>query len=229
MRELMVAENPSSITSESIKNIRTNLLFTEIDKSIKSILVTSSSPGDGKSYITSNLALSFVQLNKKVLILDCDMRKGRQHEIFKISNVIGLSNLLLEHIVSKDEANRVYDEYIVNTKFNNLDIIPCGFYPPNPSDMLSSQKFGKILKDLEKKYDAILIDGVPLGYLSDSLEIAKHIDKIVLVTSINGTPKEDLAEAIKKLRPFEEKLAGVVINKVEIKKEDTYYYKKEAN
>lgn len=229
MRELVVAENPSSVVSESIKNVRTNLLFSEVDKDIKSVLVTSSVPSEGKSFIAANLALSFAQLDKRVLILDCDMRKGRQHELFNVSNFVGLSNLLLEDLTgTKKELEGVYSNYVVNTKYKKLDIVSSGFYPPNPSDMLSSAKFERILNDLSKTYDIVIIDGAPLAYLSDSLEIAKVVDKIVMVTSIDETPKDVLEDSVKKINSFKDKIAGVVVNKIELKKENNYYYKKEG-
>ncbi|MFI3260506.1 MAG: CpsD/CapB family tyrosine-protein kinase [bacterium] len=222
MKEIVVIEKPTSSISESIKNIRTNLQFLAIDEPIKTLLVTSSAQGEGKTFTSVNLAVSFTQINKKVLIIDCDMRRGRLHEVFKCSNIAGLSSLLLTELVKKND----YGDYIVKTDVKKLDIIPSGFYPPNPSDMLSSKKFAKILSILKEEYDIIILDAVPLNGLSDSLEIAKLADKILVVTALNETPREFLADSKKALHLFEDKVAGIVINKGP-HRPDRYYYKSE--
>ena len=105
-RELIVDRDPKSALSESIKNIRTNLQFSSVDGKIKNILITSSTSGEGKSFVTANLAIAFAKLGNKVLVVDCDMRLGRQHEIFGLSNSVGLSNLLIDEIEQKYEKNR---------------------------------------------------------------------------------------------------------------------------
>lgn len=133
-RELIVDRDPKSALSESIKNIRTNLQFSSVDGKIKNILITSSTSGEGKSFVTANLAVAFAKLGNKVLVVDCDMRLGRQHEIFGLSNSVGLSNLLI------DEIEQKYEKYIQKTEVKNVSVLTRGIVPPNPSELLASEK-----------------------------------------------------------------------------------------
>lgn len=220
--ELIVAHNPKEIISEQIKTIRTNLQFTSADEKIKTILITSSIPSEGKSFISSNLASAFAQNNKKVLIVDCDMRKGRVNKIFKISNRIGLSNLL----AYKDDDSENLEEYIYKTKIDNLYVLPRGKVPPNPSELLNSQKTAKLVSLLSEIFDYIIFDGPPVNGLSDSLIMSGYVDRTVVVTSLNSAPIELLESTKKMLNNVDAKVAGVIVNKVPRRKGTAshYYY-----
>ena len=220
--ELIVAHNPKEIISEQIKTIRTNLQFTSADEKIKTILITSSIPSEGKSFISSNLASAFAQNNKKVLIVDCDMRKGRINKIFKISNRIGLSNLL----AYKDDDSENLEEYIYKTKIDNLYVLPRGKVPPNPSELLNSQKTAKLVSLLSEIFDYIIFDGPPVNGLSDSLIMSGYVDRTVVVTSLNSAPIELLESTKKMLNNVDAKVAGVIVNKVPRRKGTAshYYY-----
>ena len=223
--ELVVEERPNSPTSESIRNLRTNLQFSSIDEELKSILVTSSVPSDGKSFISANLGISFAQAGKKVLIIDCDLRKGRQHNLFKVDGHKGLSNLLIGDIGT-------YNDYIIKTEIKNLYIIPRGTLPPNPSELLNSKKNEKLIEILENKFDIVILDGAPITGLSDSLILSSLVDETVLVSSINHTPKTELINAKKSLEKVGAKLAGTVANQVSTKRGSYggyYYYYSEDN
>ena len=209
--ELVVEERPNSPTSESIRNLRTNLQFSSVDEELKSILITSSVPSDGKSFISANLAVSFAQAGKKVLIIDCDLRKGRQHNLFKVDGHKGLSNLLIGDIGT-------YNDYITKTNIKNLFIIPRGTLPPNPSELLNSKKNEKLIDILENRFDIVILDGAPITGLSDSLILSSLVDETVLVSSINHTPKTDLINAKKALEKVGAKIAGSVANQVSTKR-----------
>ena len=216
--ELIVANNPKSGVAEAIKTIRTNLLFSSIDEPVKSILITSSMSGEGKSFISANLAVAFAQAGVKVLIVDCDLRRGRQHKIFNIDNEQGLSNLLL------DDVDKNYKKYIKKTRYENIYVLPMGIVPPNPSELLASAKNKQLVKLLKQKFDLVIYDGVPVGGLTDSVIMADLVDKIVIVSAYKVTPVEFLANTNKALEKFKDKIAGGILNKFPSSK-DHYYSK----
>ncbi len=216
--ELIVANNPKSGVAEAIKTIRTNLLFSSIDEPVKSILMTSSMSGEGKSFVSANLAVAFAQTGVKVLIVDCDLRRGRQHKIFNIDNEQGLSNLLL------DDVDKNYKKYIKKTRYENIYVLPMGIVPPNPSELLASAKNKQLAKTLKQKFDLVIYDGVPVGGLTDSVIMADLVDKIVIVSAYKVTPVEFLANTNKALEKFKDKIAGVILNKFPSSK-DHYYSK----
>lgn len=224
MNELIVATNPKSSIAEAIKTIRTNLQFSSVDDKVKSILVTSSFSGEGKSFVTANLAVAFAQAGTKVLIVDCDLRRGRQHNIFHVENLEGLSNLLI------DDVEKKYKHYIKKTRYENIYVLPMGIVPPNPSELLASDKNKQLVEILAKNYDLVIYDGVPVGGLTDSIIMADLVDKIVIVSAYKQTPVELLNNTKKNLEKFSDKIAGVILNKYPATKDhyySNYYYKAE--
>ena len=217
MSELVVEKYPKAIVSENIKSLRTNLQFTAIDKNLKTLLVTSTNASEGKSFVSANLAISFAQAEKKVLLVDCDLRKGRVHRLFDVPNTDGLSNLLTD-----DLENAMH--YIHNTGVDNLDIITCGTYPPNPSELLASRKMKKLLTSLRHRYDIIIFDGAPIGGLADSVILASLMDETVIVVRDGATSRTDLMAAKGELEKVGAKMAGVVFNMVNRKSSKYYSY-----
>lgn len=218
--ELVIQNKPKSNISEDIRTIRTNLMFTSSDEESKVILVTSSIPGEGKSFISSNLATAFAQTGESTLLIDSDLRLGRIHKVFGISNSKGLSNLLV--------GQNVVDcaEYIKKTNIPNLYIIPRGTVPPNPSELLNSTNTKKIINFLRENFDRIIFDGVPINGLPDSLIMASLVDRVVLVTSCGYTKIDELMEAKKALEKIDANIAGVVVNRASGTKRGKYsnYY-----
>ena len=192
--ELLVNHNPKSSFSESIKTIRTNLQFSLVNSNVKVILLTSPEPGDGKSFVSANLAVAFAQENKKVLLVDNDLRKGRQHKIFNIKNdrSKGYSNLILS---SKDE--RTINSYITHTEIENLDLLPTGAMPPNSSELLASINNEELMMKLRKMYDIIILDCAPVLGLNDTLVMTKLSDINVVVVTKRKT-KLELLNQVKK-------------------------------
>lgn len=213
-------EKDSVTFNEEIKKIRTNIKFSSINEDVKVICVTSSLPGEGKSLISANLAASFAQYDEKVLLVDCDLRKGRQGKLFNIpiNNDLGLSKLL----INKRWENE-YRNYIKDTKVNNLSIIPAGMFPPNPSELLTSERFLYLIKKLKDDYDRIILDCPPIEGLSDALVVSSLADTTVLVAKYKSTPVNLLEKSKKALDKVGSKLAGVVLNHVD-KEPNTYYY-----
>mgnify|MGYP004525673197 FL=1 len=218
--ELVIQNKPKSNISEDIRTIRTNLMFTSSDEESKVILVTSSIPGEGKSFISSNLATAFAQTGESTLLIDSDLRLGRIHKVFGISNTKGLSNLLV--------GQNVVDcaEYIKKTNIPNLYIIPRGTVPPNPSELLNSTNTKKIINFLRENFDRIIFDGVPINGLPDSLIMASLVDRVVLITSCGYTKIDELMEAKKALEKIDANVAGVVVNRASGTKRGKYsnYY-----
>ena len=218
--ELIVDQNPKSPISEAIKNIRTNLQFSSVDGDVRNILVTSSTAGEGKSFISANLAIAFAKLGYKVLVVDSDLRLGRLHKVFNVSNEEGLSNLLLTDVSKK------YNSFIKKTDIENVSILTRGVVPPNPSELLASDKNKQLIKLLSKKFDYIIWDGVPIMGLTDSRIMADLVDKIVIVAAYKLTPMELLKSTNGALDNFKNKIAGVVLNGVPMKGNHYYYYSK---
>lgn len=218
--ELIVDHNPKSPISEAIKNIRTNLQFSSVDGEVKNILVTSSTAGEGKSFIASNLAVAFAKLGYNVLVVDCDLRLGRLHKVFNVSNEEGLSNLLLT------DVNKKYKSFIHETDIDNVSVLTRGVVPPNPSELLASDKNKQLVKLLSKKYDYIIWDGVPIMGLTDSRIMANLVDKIVIVSAYKITQFDLLKNTNNALDNFKSKIAGVVLNGVPMKGNHYYYYSK---
>ena len=216
--ELIVMNKPKSTISEDIRTLRTNLEFSLTANNEKVVMITSSNPSEGKSFISSNLSTCFAQNNKKVLLIDADLRLGRVHRMFNISNKMGLSNLILNY----DEAK--YQNYIQKTAVNGLFIIPRGVVHPNPSELLGTKKFKNIINDLKKLFDYIIIDATPINGLSDALILTKNVDKVVIVCKYGKTDLSDLEECKKMLINADAKIAGVVINSMPKTKNKYGYY-----
>ena len=213
-------ERDSTSFNEEIKKIRTNIKFSSVNDDVKVICVTSSLPGEGKSLISANLAASFAQYDEKVLLIDCDLRKGRQRKLFNIANNndLGLSKLL----INKRWENE-YKNYIKATRINNLFVIPTGIFPPNPSELLANERFANLINKLKEEYSMIILDCPPLEGLSDALVVSSLADTTVLVAKYKSTPVNLLEKSKKALDNVGSKLAGVVLNHVD-KEPNTYYY-----
>ena len=190
-----------------------------IDKEMKTILLTSPQSGDGKSFITANLAVAYAQEDKKVLVVDCDLRKGRQHEIFEVMNLTsgGYSNLILNY---KEDTK--LDKYIVSTSNKNIDLLPTGPTPPNPVELLASENNKKLIAKLREKYDIILLDCPPVLGLSDTMIMTKYSDANLIVVSSRKTKVENLDKAKKVFTQANAKITGVIINRASVK-DNTYY------
>lgn len=218
--ELIIYSDPKSSMSEAIRTLRTNLQFSSVDKKLKTILVTSSVPSEGKSFIAANLAVAFADSGSKVLLIDADIRRGRQHTIFKRKNQSGLSNLLLKNV------NKAYKEFVTSSGIENLDLIFKGVTPPNPSELLNSDKNKQLIDILKKEYDLVIFDGAPINGLPDSLVLSTLVDGVIMVTAAKETSSKLLEDCKRNLDNVNANILGVVLNRAEIKKSKYYgnYY-----
>lgn len=215
--EVIVDRYPKSVVSESIKGLRTNLQFSNVDKGFKTILITSANATEGKSFISANLAASFAQANKKVLLVDCDLRKGRLHKIFNTPNLSGYSNLLTDDIEN-------YKKYVKKTHIKNLSVIPRGVFPPNPSELLSSKKNKDLVNELKSKFDIVIFDGAPCNGVADSAIVSTLVDEVLIVVRDGETPKATLDSASDSLKKVNAHITGIIINGVNRKTAKYYSY-----
>ena len=220
MKELIIIEKPNSSFGEEIKKVRTNLMFSKINDDMKVIMLTSSIPGEGKSFISANLAAAFAQADEKVLLIDCDLRKGRTKKIFNIPpEEKGLSDLLINRYWKNE-----YGDYINQTEVNNLSVIISGSYPPNPSELLASERFKELLFELKKGFDIIILDCPPIVGLNDAMVLAAKSDISVLVVNRQKTSMEVLEKSKNELEKIGVKIAGIIINGSEPSDNKYYYY-----
>ena len=219
IEEIELLRNPKSRIIEAVKTIRTNLDFSSADKENKKIMFTSTAPAEGKSFIVACLAQSYASSGKKVLIIDCDLRRGRQYEIFGVSNNKGLSNVLISDL----DGVKIQT---VKTKLPKVYLLPGGTIPPNPSELLESQKMADIVRMLEQDYDILLFDCPPVIGLSDSLIFTKYVDSTVLVTAYKSTQADLLKKSVKALEAVNARIAGVIFNRVPVQSNGYYgkYY-----
>lgn len=227
-KELIAELDPKSPISEVFRTLRTNIQFMNTKGKLKTILVTSTFPGEGKSWVASNLAVTFAQAGKKVVLIDADMRKGRQYNIFGISPIPGLSNYLSGVDIDNDERD-VTDiaDYVQDTEVDNLFVMPAGNIPPNPSELLISPQMVDLLEQLKELCDIVIVDGTPNELVTDSLIITRLVDSTIIVTACKQTKKENLRRAIQNIQNVGGKIAGVVVNKIPLaskKYEESYYY-----
>ena len=226
--EVVAHIDPKSPISEIFRTLRTNIQFINNDKKTKTLLVTSTFPGEGKSWITANLAVTFAQAGKKVVLIDADMRKGRQYAIFGAKPKPGLSNFLSQIGIKEEEnISREIMNCMQKTEVKNLYIIPAGNIPPNPSELLVSSKMIKLLEKLESVCDIIIIDGTPCELVTDSLILSRMVDSTIIVTAHKVTKKDALARVVKNVQNVGGNITGVLINKMPVstkRYEERYYY-----
>lgn len=227
-KELVVYDKPKSTSSEVFRTLRTNIQFMNVNQKMKTLLITSTFPKEGKSWITSNLAITFAQAGKKVLLIDADMRKGRQYQIFDIEKKPGLSDFLATtEITDEGEFTENLGVYLQETELSNLQILTSGSVPPNPSELLVSEKTIKLLDLVKGTYDIIIIDGTPCELVSDSIILSRMVDSTLLVTAHKLTKKDAFNRVIKNIKNVEGNIIGVILNKMPIHSRKygyTYYY-----
>lgn len=223
--ELIVNEQPKSPVSECFKTFRTNVMFSIQNKKLNTILVTSGDMNEGKSFVSSNLAVTFAQSGKKVILVDTDMRKGRIHKIFDLPNRSGLSNCLSN--IGMDGINVNINQYIQESTIPNLHIMTSGNVPPNPSELLSSSNMIQFLEALNRQYDVVICDGTPCMLVSDSIILSKIVDTTVIVTASKSTKLDTLLKIKKSIEIVGGSIGGTVINKMPVSTkayQNQYYY-----
>ena len=222
--EIITFTSPKASVSEVFRTLRTNIQFMTANNEHNSILFTSTQAGDGKSWIAANLAITFAQAGKKVIIVDTDMRRGRQHNIFELANNRGLSNFL---ILSTKEAKDTLADYIQPTPVENLFVITAGVVPPNPSELLTSTKMIDLIKTLEGMADIVIFDSTPSTMVTDAMAISRYVGSTIIVASHKKTKMEVLKQIKKNIENVGGKVSGIILNKIPLNKKEygkSYYY-----
>ena len=216
-RYTITSMNPKSPISEQYRTIRTTIEFKMIDQGIKSFLVTSSEASAGKSTTIANLAITFAQQGKKVLLIDADLRKPTVNLIFKVQNRVGLTNVLMNQssITDAQQRTRVSE---------NLTIISSGPIPPNPSELLGSIAMKRLIESVTEFFDVILIDTPPLSLVTDAQVLSNYVGGVVIVVQANQTKKDGLLKTKKLLNQVQANILGVVLHGAEMSDSNSYYY-----
>lgn len=218
LKNLVAFKNPKSRAAEAFRTLRTNIQFSGLDDSLSSIVVTSSAPSEGKSTVLINLAITIAQSGKKVLVIDCDIRRPTVHKKLGLPNAEGLTNLLIQDKES-------FDEVVLTTKVPNLSALTSGPTPPNPAELLGTKRMKSIIRQLTGSFDMVLIDAPPVIAVTDAQILATIAEGTLIVTSYGATEKFGLVKTKELLDKVGAKVLGVVINKVPEKSEHYYYGK----
>ncbi|MEJ2495722.1 MAG: CpsD/CapB family tyrosine-protein kinase [Ignavibacteriaceae bacterium] len=216
--QFIVSKSPDSIPSEAFRALRTRVQFSRIAKSsLKTILVTSAAPQEGKTTVSINLAGSFAISNKKTLLIDCDLRKPKLHHIFHEQRVPGLIDYLFGDVELQDIIKR--------TEVNNLHFIPTGTIPPNPAEMLDSEQMRSLLARFRDQYDLIVVDSPPIIAVTDSEVLSGMVDGTLLVVSADTTEMDLMERASELIRQENTQFLGAVLNNFSYKSGYGSYYK----
>jgi capsular exopolysaccharide synthesis family protein len=216
-RRVVTFEDPKSPVSEAYRTLRTNLKFASLDKEIKTIVVTSTIAGEGKSITTSNLATALAQAGSKVLLIDTDFRKPTIHKLLKKPNSDGLADVLIN--------NSDYKKSLKKGREKNIDILFSGLIPPNPSELLGSDVMKDFIKKVREEYDYVIFDTPPVALVTDAAVLANEVDGTILVTSVGMVEYEVAKRAVELLENVNANIIGSVLNKIPIGKSGYSYYK----
>ena len=213
--DLITLHNPKSPIAEAYRTLRTNIQFSNVDGELKILCVTSSGPGEGKTTTSINLAETFAQAGKRVLIIDGDLRRPRVHKVFKVSNNKGLTNVLAGQYSIDDVTHIIGTDVIVMTS---------GPIPPNPSELLGSQKMKDLVEQLKQRYDVIIIDAPPVGIVTDAAILSTIVDGTILVIASGKTEIEEAKRAKQLLENVGARILGVVMTMIPVSKKGYYGY-----
>jgi len=215
-RQVITIDSPRSPISEQYRTLRTNIEFSSVDQEYKTMLVTSGSPAEGKSTTAANLAVTFAQQGKKVLLVDADLRKPTVQYTFNLKNVRGLTNVLTKQVTLTDAVQTTEVEY--------LSILTCGPIPPNPAELLGSSAMTQFIETVKSQYDVVLFDTPPLLAVADAQILANKVDGSILVISSGSTEQEAVRKSKDLLSSAKANLIGAVLNKKKAKDSQYYYY-----
>lgn len=209
---------------EVYRQLRTNIEYSSFNKDIQVICVTSSNPAEGKSLVASNLATVAIAKYEKVLLIDCDLRKPVQHKIFKVSNKLGISNLMKEKSEIDLEIGGYFQKFKDNSTDGKLYVLTSGKSVPNPQEMLASDRFKELIEKFREMFDYIIIDCPPLNAVADAIPVSSIVDGTLFVVSAMDTAKQEAKNALTMLQRNGANVLGCVLTKVDITSKSYYSY-----
>lgn len=209
-------EDPKSVAAEAYRILRTNLQFTHPDRPLKSVLVTSPTVGDGKSTVTANLAVSFAQAGRRTIVVNADLRRPSVHKLFHVPEGVGLTSVLV--------GQATVEEALRETEAPDVRLLTAGPMPPNPAELLESQRMRTVMKELEEHADVILYDAPPVTVVTDAGLLAPHVGGCLLVISLGVTQREMARAAAEQLERVGGRILGAVVNRVNHGSGYYYYY-----
>jgi succinoglycan biosynthesis transport protein ExoP len=214
-RDLYVFQHPTSRVAECCRSLRTNILFSGADRSLKTLVVSSPNPREGKTTTVIYLGTTMAQSGQRVLLVDTDMRRPRLHASTGVPRQKGLSNL----IVGEDR----YEDVIKQTEIPNLFVLPCGPLPPNPAELLMTKRFATVLKELAERFDRVILDSPPLGAVTDAVVLSKQADGVMLVVRSGKTLRDEVTRSVKSIRSVNGSIVGVILNEIALEDRRGYY------
>ena len=209
-------QNPRSPISEAYRTLRTNIEYASVDAPVRTVLVTSAQPNEGKTTTVANLAVVYAMEGKNVLIVDADLRKPTQHLVFMKSNRIGLTSYLAQRCTLQ--------EAVAETDIDRLHIMTSGPLPPNPAELLASKRMEPLLQELCERYDIVLIDSPPVLAVTDALILAAKCDGVIAVLHAGKVKREHARNMMKALEHVRARCLGVVLNNKQIRAANAPYY-----
>ncbi|WP_349768492.1 CpsD/CapB family tyrosine-protein kinase [Priestia megaterium] len=215
-RRLLAHNSPKDPVAEQYRTIRTNIQFSGADEEIKSLVLTSSGPSEGKSTTATNLATVYSQQGLNVLLIDGDLRKPTAHYTFRLENHTGLTNVLTRQS-SLGQA-------VQSTEVPNLYVLTSGPIPPNPSELLASKQMGEVLGEMKEQFDIVIFDTPPILAVADAQILANQVDASLLIVSSSKTEKDAALKAKDLLTQAKSKLLGAVLNNRKMNEGNYYYY-----
>lgn len=214
--DLVAEKYPTSVVAEQLRTVMTNIAFANMDGKIKSIMVTSSEPSEGKSTFSANLAITYAKQGRNVVLVDADMRKPTVHKTFNISNTKGLSTIL--------SGSSTVEDSIKYTAIDNLNVITSGPIPPNPSALLGNRKILDIINKFDQENDLVIVDVPPVNTMADASIVSTTVDGTIFVVPQGLAEKKSVKEAVEQLNKLNVNILGAVMNMTKNDGEDSYYY-----
>ncbi len=213
---LVTLTDSKSVAAEAYRTLRTNIQFSSYDQEVRVITVTSSRPAEGKSTVACNMAITFAENGKKVLLVDTDLRRPTVHKKFKLPNSLGIVNVIMNM--------ELLHEVVHHDVTEGLDIITSGVIPPNPSELLGSRKFQRFIDEMRDQYDTIILDSPPLLAVTDAQVLTTLSDGTVVVAQHGVTKKDEISQAKDLLEKVKGNILGVVLSQIPPEDNGYYYY-----